>query len=323
MVPFFSIVIPLYNKQEYITACIQSVFNQHFTDWELWVINDGSTDHSLSKLTAFKDERLHIFNQANKGLSAARNQGIQLSRGTWIVFLDADDLWKSNHLLQLYNLIKAYPEASLLGTNYELFYPSGKTFVHRFDLPFEQHGIIEPFFKYSCNANVTVPSSIAVHKTVFQTIGLFDEKITYSEDIDFYIRALSVYFMAYHAEASCLYRMNDEGQMTQGKLTGKKLPDYDNLLKKNSHVPCLDYYVAFQKYVIAKKAKANGEHQIFEELKRSIDQTKLTETQRNLLKMPGFALQIIHKTKAILRDIGIEINSYRLPTSANSAKKRG
>lgn len=313
MTPFFSIVIPLYNKEAHIEACIQSILNQHFTDWELYIVNDGSTDASLSKAKRFESEKVHVILQENKGLSNARNTGIQSSKGAWIAFLDADDLWKPTHLEQLYNLIKTYAEACLVGTNYELFYPSGKKFVHHFELPFEQHGLMDPFFKYSCNANVTVPSSIAVHKTVFQNIGLFDEKITYSEDIDFYIRALSVYFMAYHTEASCMYRMNDEGQMTQGKLTGKKLPDYDNLLKKNSHVPGLDFYVAFQKYVLAKKAKANGEIQIFEELRRGIDLKKLTETQRNLLKMPGFALRIIHKTKALLRDLGFEINTYKLP----------
>ena len=323
MTPFFSIVIPLYNKEAHIEACIQSVLNQHFTDWELYIINDGSTDSSLSKTKRFESEKVHVILQENKGLSNARNTGIQSSKGAWIAFLDADDLWKPNHLEQLYNLIKTYAEACLVGTNYELFYPSGKKFVHQFELPFEQHGLVDPFFKYSCNANLTVPSSIAVHKTVFQTIGLFDEKITYSEDIDFYIRALTVYFMAYHNEPSCQYRMSDSQQMTQGKLSGKIFPDYEKLLKKNSHIPYLDYYVAFQLYVLAKKAKTQGEMQLFEHVRKAIDLTKLTEKQRNLLKVPSFALQWIQKSKALLRNFGWEFNTYELPKSNNSFKKRG
>ena len=102
--PFFSIIIPLYNKEKFIENTIQSALNQTFLDFELIVVNDGSTDGSLELVKAFKDQRIKIYSIRNDGVSKARNFGIQKASTNLIVLLDADDLWKSNHLEELYNL---------------------------------------------------------------------------------------------------------------------------------------------------------------------------------------------------------------------------
>ena len=107
--PFFSIVIPLYNKANFILATLKSVSDQTFENYEIIVINDGSTDESLSKIEALKLPKLSIHTQENKGLSAARNRGVTLARGQYVALLDADDIWKPTYLKSMFKLIENYP----------------------------------------------------------------------------------------------------------------------------------------------------------------------------------------------------------------------
>lgn len=98
--PLVSIVVPVYNVENYVSKCIQSIFRQTFKNYELIVVNDGSTDNSLSKLQKFSDNRLKIINQKNKGLSGARNTGIKRAIGKYITFIDSDD-WISEDYLEV------------------------------------------------------------------------------------------------------------------------------------------------------------------------------------------------------------------------------
>lgn len=102
-----SVIIPLYNTEKYIAETIQSVINQSFTNWELIIIDDGSTDSSPSKVKSFlNDNRIKYHHQSNSGVSAARNNGIKLSEAKYIAFLDADDTWKKTNLEEKVNLLK-------------------------------------------------------------------------------------------------------------------------------------------------------------------------------------------------------------------------
>ena len=94
----FSIVIPLYNKQDCIRQALDCVFNQSFQDFEVIVVDDGSTDRGAEIVREYKDERLRLVSQKNSGVSAARNAGIAAAHNSWIAFLDADDIWTHLHL---------------------------------------------------------------------------------------------------------------------------------------------------------------------------------------------------------------------------------
>ncbi|WP_276974283.1 glycosyltransferase family A protein, partial [Flavobacterium filum] len=122
MQPFYSIIIPLYNKEKAIEKTLKSVFQQSFTDYEVLVINDGSTDKSEEKVKRFSDERLRLISTENRGVSQARNLGISESKGKLVAFLDADDYWFPNHLQSVFQLYQNFPEAGLLATNYQFYY---------------------------------------------------------------------------------------------------------------------------------------------------------------------------------------------------------
>lgn len=112
-----SIVIPLYNKEQTIINTLNSVFKQTYSNFEIVIINDGSTDNSVKIINQnFDDARIRIINQKNAGVSAARNKGIEESRGEWISFLDGDDEWLPNYLEEVQKAIEKYPNNSIIIT---------------------------------------------------------------------------------------------------------------------------------------------------------------------------------------------------------------
>ncbi|NIA10441.1 MAG: glycosyltransferase, partial [Nitrospiraceae bacterium] len=130
--PKVSAVIPLYNKAPYIQRALRSVLAQIFQDFEIIVIDDGSTDDGAQIVKSIPDKRIRLIQQENAGVSAARNRGIKEAKGDLIAFLDADDAWKSEFLETILRLKKKFPEAGAYATAYEMVFPSGKIVVPKF-----------------------------------------------------------------------------------------------------------------------------------------------------------------------------------------------
>ena len=88
-----SIIVPLYNKEKEIKHTLDTLFNQSFSDFEVIIVNDGSTDNSAEIVKAYHNEKIRLFNQVNGGAATARNKGVELAKSEWVAFLDADDEW--------------------------------------------------------------------------------------------------------------------------------------------------------------------------------------------------------------------------------------
>jgi glycosyltransferase involved in cell wall biosynthesis len=142
----FSIIIPLYNKELFIEETLSSVLNQSFTDFEVIIINDGSTDNSYNIIQTFKDDRIQILNQENRGLSASRNIGIKTAKGKFIAFLDADDLWMEDFLETIHFLINNHKKCDIFATNVKLLFPNNtpNLIAKAFDI--EHKKVITNFF---------------------------------------------------------------------------------------------------------------------------------------------------------------------------------
>lgn len=137
--PFFSVVIPVYNKGPHIHRSISSVLNQTYQNFELILVNDASTDNSLEEIQKFTDDRIRLYQRTEPGPGgyAARNLGIEKAKGQWVAFLDADDEWYPNHLGKMYELAQKYPDVYFMGCGWETqnkgikkenaFYKSNKT----------------------------------------------------------------------------------------------------------------------------------------------------------------------------------------------------
>lgn len=122
----YSVVIPLYNKEHFIEKTLQSVLRQTFHDYEIIVVDDGSSDNSLNIVRKVKSEKLKIITQVNQGVSVARNTGIDNASGTYIAFLDADDEWNENYLETIDDLTTLYPQSDIYVTAYAVHMGNGK-----------------------------------------------------------------------------------------------------------------------------------------------------------------------------------------------------
>ncbi len=311
--PKFSVVIPLYNKEDYVTATVNSVLAQSITDLEILIVNDCSTDRSLSVVEKFEDSRIKIIqNPTNKGLSASRNVGIQNACGTYIAFLDADDTWLPNFLSLITELITEFPGASLFGTNYEEVHSDKTIFEPQKNLPKDfKKGIIDDFFTANLHQPIYCPSSLCVHHKIFDTLKLYDESITFAEDLDFNIRANLLFKTAYTIAFGARYTMYSQNQITLSKISDRVIPDFQKYDKLHPNNKSLKLYLDFQRYVIAKQFKYEGYTIGFNKLRDEIDIKNLNYKQRFLLTAPTIILSLIRKTKLALISRGIRFTTYR------------
>lgn len=310
--PKFTIVIPLYNKENYIKNTLQSVIEQTFEDFEILIINDCSTDRSLEKAKRVSDKRIKIIaHEQNKGLSAARNTGIKAAKANYIAFLDADDLWKPTFLEKINFLTEKYPQANLFATNYEVLLENQKTRIYQYKfLQIEKDGIVSNFYEVSRNQSIYNHSCFCLAKKVFNEIGYYAEEISYGEDIDFMIRAHANNTMAYYNEPLSIYRLESENQITQSGINGKILPDYDyyeTFFKDRSDIK---KYIDFYRYTIAKQYKVSGDSENFQKYFKKIDSSNLTWKQHLLLKLPRAVLIAINRVKQFFLRLGINFTSY-------------
>ena len=149
--PRFSVIIPIYNKEKDVETTIKSVLNQTYIDYEVILVDDGSTDNSLDIVNAIEDDRIQIFTKQNEGVSKTRNYGITKAKAEYIAFLDADDYWYPNHLENLNFLITTYPNHNWFASAYEK--KRTEKLTVKMDSPIlkngdEWYGEVEDFFKY-------------------------------------------------------------------------------------------------------------------------------------------------------------------------------
>lgn len=122
----FSVIIPLYNKELTISNTIQSVLDQTFQNFEIVIVNDGSTDNSVKEVEKFDDKRIRLIHQENQGVSAARNRGIEEANYEWIAFLDGDDIKHPESLMEMANQIEKYENINIFSTGYSIINPNSK-----------------------------------------------------------------------------------------------------------------------------------------------------------------------------------------------------
>lgn len=178
----FSVVIPLYNKAQSITATLNSVLAQSFEDFEIILVNDGSTDDSLTVAKKIRDPRIRIIEKENGGVSSARNRGIREAKYGWIAFLDGDDLWRQDHLETLSKMIKSFPQDKVFCTS---FLYSNKDITKKGSNEIE---IIEDYFIEAKKSHFFWTSIVAINKRVFSELGDFKEFVSRGEDLELWAR---------------------------------------------------------------------------------------------------------------------------------------
>jgi glycosyltransferase involved in cell wall biosynthesis len=211
--PQFSVVVPVYNKRAYIKRAVVSVLTQTLTNFELIVVDDGSTDGSIEALADTDDTRLRIIQQQNQGVGSARNTGMLSARGTWIAFLDADDEWLDFHLFELDRIAGNYPDSGLISTScMETTGALIPILVANKKLPIIRK--VDYFFEASRKIGFINSTSCAVHRVVFEELGGFTTASS-GEDLEYWARIALVYQVAISERLTCIYYRNNDGTMLQ------------------------------------------------------------------------------------------------------------
>ena len=215
----FSIIIALYNKEFFVRRALDSVLAQTLSDFEIIVANDGSTDCGVSVVKSYQDRRITIVSQSNQGPGAARNLGVEVARGAWLVFLDADDAWTPTHLFELARAIAVCECAGLVGTksvqrstadsslaSKRKFFAGGNRGVYEVD--YFKHAARDPGFINS--------SSSAVRSSVFNELGGF-RSLYSGEDTEFWAR-VCLHYPCVVSETQTAYYFRGTGGITENRV---------------------------------------------------------------------------------------------------------
>lgn len=201
----FSVVIPLYNKELSVKNTINSVLSQSFKEFEIIIVNDGSTDKSFEIVKKIEDPRIILIDKSNGGVSSARNKGIQEAKHEWIVLLDADDLWKENHLEVLSDLITTYPKDKVFCTSYirsnEVEQNNGENDVN----------VIEDYF-LKAHTGFFCSSVACIHNSVFKDVGNFNTNLNRGEDLELWTRIGRKYRFIQANQVTATYRVDAENR---------------------------------------------------------------------------------------------------------------
>jgi len=216
-----TVVVPAYNAAQYLSETIESVLAQTFNDFELLIIDDGSTDNTaeIAHQYSQQDSRVKLFSQQNQGVSVARNMGIQMAQGEFVAFLDSDDQWLSDKLAVHIEHLTSQPELGISFAKVEFMTPDSKPTGQ-----FSNSSLtnISPVQLYYENLIIT-PSNVVIRRVVFEQIGDFDVNLKGNEDAELFLRAscrgwkvegiervLTLYRISVGSASSQLSRMEED-----------------------------------------------------------------------------------------------------------------
>ena len=201
-----SVVIPTFNRASFLTKAIQSIQNQTLRADEIIVVDDGSTDNTKEILL---DMDITYIHQENKGVSSARNSGVEKARNEWIAFLDSDDIWHETKLEKQVNFHKQNPSIFLSHTD-ELWIRNNKTINQK------KHQQKPSGFCFLDNISSCKigPSTVMIHQDIFRDIGLFDERLTVCEDYDLWLRISDKYEIGFVDEKLLTKYAGHENQLS-------------------------------------------------------------------------------------------------------------
>ncbi|NND64068.1 MAG: glycosyltransferase family 2 protein [Flavobacteriaceae bacterium] len=254
----FSVVIPLYNKEDYILETVNSVLNQTMPNFELIVVDDGSTDASVEVLNKnVNDDRLRMISIPNSGVSVARNTGIETARFNWIALLDADDWWDLSFLAEMEKAIKSFPN--------EFIFASGRSRVfekqiERYNnpyLPSEGKMDVVNYFKVIQKYLPLINSSnVVIKKGIFEKYGYFKKGQKRHEDHDCWLRLCVENDIVFMNKNLSFYRKATQSSASQSQYTATDFALYldtlievKNRLKGQNRIYFKRYYRRFSTLV--------------------------------------------------------------------------
>jgi glycosyltransferase involved in cell wall biosynthesis len=301
--PVFSVIISLYNKEKFIENTLKSVLEQRFTDYEIIIVNDGSTDKSEEKVLKFEDPKIQYFNKENGGVSTARNFGIEKAKSNYITFIDADDYWYPDFLQEMFGYINKFPEQKVFSAAIEIE-TSKKTIPSHYSIVKTGNYEIVTYFEASEKETVICTSCAVFHKSVFEKTGSFDINLKSGEDTDMWIRIGLNYPILFVWKILARYGY-DPKSLSKNHATTIHSFDYSKYAIVEKTNPSLKKFLDLNRFSLAIKSKLIGEQEIFSKVYKAIDLQNMSLKKRILLKLPVYVLKPLIVLKTLLTNLGL------------------
>ncbi len=223
--PKVSVIIPAYNAMTYLPETIKSVAKQTFTDFEVLIVDDGSSDRIVEWADSVIDDRIKLISQPNQGVSSARNTAIDKSSAEYIAFLDADDLWDAKKLEKQVQFLDDNPSVGLVATWMILTDEQGKN-LSEVKIDFPQGNVKKEIIEVGLIPCGSIPM---VRRSCFEKAGLFDPTLRFGEDWEMWARIAMNYDFGLIKELLVYYRQHPKNS---SKNYQEILPDFDRLIEK-------------------------------------------------------------------------------------------
>jgi glycosyltransferase involved in cell wall biosynthesis len=216
MCELISVVIPTYNRAEVLLDAINSVLSQTYKNFEIIIVDDGSTDNTQEIIKKINDARIKYFYQENSGVSSARNKGIKTANGDYIAFLDSDDLWHPQKLEKQLAIFTKDKNIGLVSCNslYQTF--SGETVFVKKSFASNKKEVISYILSYPDKVYTGTPT-LMIKKDCFDKVGYFDEQMSFCEDWDIFFRIALFYEIYFIDEILTYVRVQEDNSTKTGK----------------------------------------------------------------------------------------------------------
>lgn len=258
-----SVIIPTYNNAQFIRDAIDSVLSQTYKNYEILVIDDGSTDNTKEIIEKYNGKRIKYIYQENKGLAAARNTGIKASTGELVAFLDSDDMWLPEKLERQISIINGFPNVGLVGCGYYGIDESGKRVKETKGRDYPDKELLLNNLMMR-NVVTGSGSGVLAKKECFNKAGLFDESFRSTEDRDMWYRILKFYDLKFVSDYLVIIRVRRNSlsknvammKFSQKKFIQKHLENMGFVRKSKSYSyvyldAAREYYIAHKRFLAA------------------------------------------------------------------------
>ncbi|MGY6649148.1 glycosyltransferase family 2 protein [Wenyingzhuangia sp. IMCC45574] len=293
----FSVVITVYNKEKYIYDSLMSVCRQRLSPLEIIIVNDGSTDLSLLEIARINDSRIRVHTIPNEGVSNARNTGASFAKGTYIAFLDGDDVWLENHLEEIQKMIFQFPEEAVFSSA-TLCDKNGNLRKREYYVLPKQVQVVD-YFKGGLLQSLLNPSSLVINVELYRQMGGFDVRYTNYEDIEFWFRLGLKYSVVFSIIPTGVVRIT-ENSLSRKRINLKTccfFEEYDSVQTDNkAFYKVLD----LNRYSLALICKEYGDHEKFKILCSKINRDHLSFRKKIVLSSPVFVLKLLKKINEVL-----------------------
>lgn len=243
--PLVSVIVPAYNAEKYIEEAIQSVVDQAYQNWELIIVDDGSTDATSQIIASFEDKRILLIEQENAGVSAARNRGLSEVKGKYITFLDADDVLPPQSLKARVEYLESHPDVDLVDGYINVKDIDMKSTVRTYE-PY-YHGSLLPRL-VALDSRVFFNVCYMFKSSVLEDIR-FNEDMTHAEDLLFYIELSNKSSVQYRYVTEIIYYYREGNMSAMTNLQGLE----DGYIRLINHVIRLEHISNMEKYLLRLK----------------------------------------------------------------------